>query len=51
MLFALSIDTRIMCDMNGNNVGGSKFVLLAYEVIWLSMAKEYGAGRDEANPQ
>ena len=26
-------------------------VLLAYEVIWLSMAKEDGAGRDEANPQ
>ena len=24
---------------------------LAYEVIWLSMAKEDGAGRDEANPQ
>ena len=30
-----------------NNIVG----LLAYKVIWLSMAKEDGAGRDEANPQ
>ena len=28
-----------------------KLSLVAYEVIWLSMAKEDGAGRDEANPQ
>ena len=28
-----------------------KYVLLAYEVIWLSMAIEDGAGRNEANPQ
>ena len=25
--------------------------LLAYEVTWISMAKEDGAGRDEAGPQ
>ena len=36
----LALCRRTICD-----------VLLAYEMIWLSMPKEDGAGRDEANPQ